>query len=91
MDDGIKKELEDINNIVINWTKSYIRQIDPHGGNEYLIHELNEEIHLNLVPYMTRLVETGHLTNEDLAKFNGVIGSHLEGFVNLIREFEESE
>jgi hypothetical protein len=91
MDDATKKELRDIGNMVINWTRSYTRQIDPHGGNEYLIHEFNEEIHLNIVPYMVRLVECEYLTNDELSKFKGIIGLHLEGFVNLIREFEESE
>ncbi len=91
MDEATKKELKDIENIVINWTKSYIRQIDPHGGNEYLIEEFNEEIHLNMVPYMVRLVECEYLTNEELAKFKAVIGSHIANFVNLIHELEKSE
>ena len=90
MDDATKKELTDISNIVINWVRSYTRQIDPHGGNEYLIHELNEEIHLNLVPYVTRLAECEYLTKEEFAKFKGVIGSHLAGFIDLVREVDES-
>ncbi len=84
MDEGTKKELKDLENMVINWTKSYVRQIDPHGGNEYLIDEFNEEIHTNMIPYIVRLGESGNLTNEELAEFRAVIGAHIAGFTNLI-------
>ncbi len=89
MEDGTKKELKDISNIVINWTRSYTRQLDPHGGNEYLIHEFNEEIHLNLVPYMVRLHECEHLTGQELSQFKAIIGAHIAGFAKLINELEE--
>ena len=91
MDEATKKELKDLENMVINWTKSYVRQIDPHGGNEYLIDEFNEEINTNMVPYIMRLGECEYLTSEELAKFKAVIGAHITGFVNLIYELEESE
>jgi len=91
MDEGTKKELKDLENMVINWTKSYVRQIDPHGGNEYLIDDFNEEFNTNMVPYIVKLGEAGHLTSEEFAKFQAVIGAHITGFINLIYELEESE
>lgn len=89
MDDGTKKELRDIGNMVINWTRGYTRQLDPHGGNEYLIHDFSEEINTNIVPYMTRLQECEHLTGQELSQFRAIIGSHIAGFMELINELEE--
>jgi len=88
MDVGTVKELKDLENMILNWSKDYVKRIDVHGGNEYLVEDFREEIGFYIVPYIRRLYHTGYLTKEEATEFSNVVSGFLIGFIDLIKEYE---
>ena len=88
MDVGTVKELKDLENMIISWSRDYIRHVDVHGGNEYLIGDFREEIDTYIVTYIRRLYQCKYLTMEEATEFSNVIGDFLVGFINLIKEYD---
>jgi hypothetical protein len=64
-------ELEELRKRVCLWRDDYIRHATPGGGEEefFLCKEFIGEIEEYLYPYLSRLVETEHLTSQECIIF----------------------
>ena len=45
-------EIKPFKQMVKNWKKSYLSQVDGAGGNEYLVKDFWKEIEENILPYV---------------------------------------
>ena len=88
MDENVRKELETLKGMVLNWKTSFLDWASPGGDNEYVIHEFSDEIQQQVVPYVRRMFETGHLTNSEAEEFMNFCYSQVE---DLRRQLEEME
>lgn len=88
MEEGTIKELKDLENMIINWSKDYIKNVDVNGGNDYLIEDFREEIDLYIAPYLRRLYETEYLTRQEAIDFANIISGYLIDLMNLIKEYD---
>lgn len=89
MEAGTTKELQDLENMIINWSRSYVTKVDVYGGNDYLIQEFNEEIGFYIIPYIRRLYHTGYLTEEEAREFSNTVSAYLVNFMSLVKEYDE--
>lgn len=69
MKDNVRKEINDLHNMVQNWKKDYLRSYDEEGGNEWLLDDFVEEITLYLMPYVTRLAQCDHIDKNEYTEF----------------------
>ena len=88
MDDNVRKELETLKGMVLNWKRSFLGWASPGGDNEYVIHEFSDEIQQQVYPYVRRMFETGHLTGSEAKEFMNFCYSQVE---DLRRQMEEME
>lgn len=91
MEVGTVKELQDLENMVINWSRSYVTQVDVHGGNEHLLDEFKEEVGFYIIPYIRRLYQAGYLTKEEATEFANTISAYLINFMCLVQEYDEED
>lgn len=89
MEAGTVKELKDLEQMIINWSIFYVKQVDVHGGNDYLIADFREEIDNYISPYLRRLYETKYLTRQETTEFANVISGYLIDLMNLIKEYDK--
>lgn len=89
MKENVYKELKTLENMLINWTRDYVKHIDPYGGNDYLIKDFNEEIEHHLIPYLRRLHQCDYLTLQEMHEFSGVISVHIFNFLDYMKEIDE--
>ena len=88
MDESVRKELETLKGMVLNWKRSFLDWASPEGDNEYIIHEFSDEIQQQVYPYVRRMFEAGHLTDSEAKEFMGFCYSQVE---DLRRQLEEME
>jgi hypothetical protein len=69
MEENVRKELEAIKGMVLNWKKDHLRWAPPEGGSEYLPRELHEEIETHVYPYIRRLYECNYLSRFEVQEF----------------------
>jgi len=73
--------------MVNNWTNSYVEYIDPDGGNQFFVDELNRDIEEYGMPrYVDRLLQTEYITPEDVRSFYEDISKDLGDFYELCKE-----
>lgn len=68
MQDGIE-ELENLRKIVRRWKESYSQLVAQTGSDESLCADFQEEIDTMVLPYLTRLVETEHISLSQVTEF----------------------
>ena len=88
MDDSVRKELETLKGMVLNWKRGFLGWASPEGNNEYVIHEFYDEIQQQVYPFVRRMVETGYLTESEAKEFMNFCYSQVE---DLRRQLEEME
>jgi hypothetical protein len=88
VDDSVRKELETLEGMVLNWQRSFLGWASPGGDNAYVIHEFSDEIQQQVYPYVRRMFETGHLTGSEAKEFMNFCYSQVE---DLRRQMEEME
>ena len=88
MDDSVRKELETLKGMVLNWKRGFLGWASPEGDNEYVIHEFSDEIQQQVYPFVRRMVETGYLTESEAKEFMNFCYSQVE---DLRRQLEEME
>jgi len=88
VDDNVRKEIETLKGMVLNWKRSFLDWASPEGDNEYVIHEFSDEIQQQVYPYVRRMFEAGHLTDSEAKEFMNFCYSEVE---DLRRQTEEME
>jgi hypothetical protein len=69
MQDNVRKELDALEQMVLNWRASYLGFATSDGNNEFLIEEFQEEIATYISPYLRRLYQCEYLTVEEAEEF----------------------
>jgi hypothetical protein len=88
VDESVRKELETLKGMVLNWKISFLGWASPEGDNEYIIHEFMDEIQQQVYPYVRRMFETEHLTDFEARELMNFCYSQVE---DLRRQLEEME
>ncbi len=69
METEVRKELETLKGMVLNWKKDYLGWAPPDGGGEFLAQDLAEEIETHIYPYIRRMYECNYLTQSEVNEF----------------------
>ena len=69
MEENVRRELETIRGMVLNWKKSYLECASAPGEDDYLALEFLEEIETHVYPYTRRLHECQYLTQSEVEEF----------------------
>ena len=88
MEENVRKELDDLEMMVFNWKQCYLGDATPEGNNDFLVEEFQEEITTYMSPYLRRLFECDHLTQQEAGEFLDSCYSQVDELRRLIRELE---
>ncbi|MFP3870710.1 MAG: hypothetical protein ACLFVT_07535 [Syntrophobacteria bacterium] len=69
MDDDVKKELGTLRGMVLRWKSSYLGYASGEEGYEFLADDLSEEIARHISPYVVKLHQFNHLSNDEANGF----------------------
>lgn len=69
MEENVRKELDTMEQMVLNWRLSYLGFATPDGGNDFLVEEFQEEIATYISPYVRRLYQCEYLTPVEAEEF----------------------
>ncbi len=87
MEDEVRKELETLQGMVLNWKNDYLGWAPPDGGGEFLARELAEEIETHVLPYVRRMHQCDYLSRHEMDAFLEDCFGQVE---DLRRKLEES-
>ncbi|HEX9883945.1 MAG TPA: hypothetical protein VGA79_08260 [Desulfobaccales bacterium] len=62
-------ELEVLRGMVLAWKEDYSGSVPPDGGGEYLCQDFSYEIEEYVYPYLRRMVETDHISQDQAREF----------------------
>ena len=88
MKENIQKELDTIRELVLRWKESYLRWVDPEGGNDYLLEDYSEEITRHVSPLVRRFWEGQFLTQTEVHEFLEYCYSQVNDLRDRIKEKE---
>ncbi|MEK6697353.1 MAG: hypothetical protein AABY98_09420 [Candidatus Deferrimicrobiota bacterium] len=91
MEENVRKELETLKGMVLNWKKDYLGWAPPDGGWEYLAQELQEEIETHISPYIRRMYECDYLSPSEVREFMESCCNQVEDLRNTLGEMEAKE
>lgn len=91
MEENVRKELETLKGMVLNWKKDYLGWGPPDGGWEYLPRDLLEEIETHLYPYIRRMYECDYLNPSEVHEFMESCYMEVEDLRNRLGEMEAKE
>ena len=91
MEENVRKELEILKGMVLNWKKNYLGWAPPDGGWEYLPRELMEEIETHISPYIRRMYECDYLSPSEIREFMESCFMQVEDLRNTLGEMEAKE
>jgi hypothetical protein len=88
MEENVRQELEALEMMVLNWKRTYLGDATPDGNNDFLVEEFQEELTTYISPYLRRLFQCNHLTQEEAGEFLDSCYSQVDDLRRLIRELE---
>jgi hypothetical protein len=88
MEENVRKELEALEMMLLNWKQSYLGDATPDGNNDCLVEEFQEEIATYMGPYLRRLCQCEHLTAQEAEEFFNFCDCQVEDLRTRIREVE---
>jgi hypothetical protein len=91
MEENVRKELETLQGMVLNWKKDYLGWAPPDGGWEYLPRELLEEIETHISPYIRRMWECEYLSPLEIREFMESCYAQVEDLRNTLEEMEAKQ
>ena len=91
MEENVIKELDTLKGMLNNRKKGFLSWASPDGDNEYVLLEFTEEIHQQLHPYVTRLLETEHLSQSEAQEFMNYCYSQVEDLRDQLNNVETNE
>jgi hypothetical protein len=65
LEENVKKEVDDLKLMARNWVTGFRRWVEEDGDPKFAQMEFLEEMEMYLVPYLARLVELKHLTQQE--------------------------
>lgn len=65
MTTDMKREVNDLMQMAVNWRRGYEGWLTPDDDNDYVYREFIEEMQTHLMPYLNRLREEGYLSDSD--------------------------
>ncbi len=63
------EELQVLKGMVLAWKEDYSGSVPPDGGGEYLCQDFSFEIEEYVYPYLRRMVETDHISQDQASEF----------------------
>jgi hypothetical protein len=91
MEENVIEELDTLKGMLNNWKRGFLSWASPDGDNEYVLLEFQEEINSQLYPYVTRLLESNHLTQSEASEFMGYCYSQVEDLRDQLNKVETNE
>jgi hypothetical protein len=88
MEENVRHELEVLKQMMQNWKRGFLNWASPEGDNDYVLLEFTEEIQQQIYPYVTRLLETEHLSNAEAREFMDYCYSQVDDLRDQLREVE---
>jgi hypothetical protein len=88
MEENVRQELKALEAMVLNWKKSYLEFATPEGNNDFLVEEFQEEISAYMSPYLRRLFQCEHLTQQEAGEFLDSCYRQVDDLRRLIQELE---
>ena len=62
-------ELQVLKRMVLAWKEDYTGSVPPDGGGEYLCQDFSQEIEEYVYPYLRRMIETDHISQDQAREF----------------------
>jgi hypothetical protein len=91
MEENVVKELDVLKGMLNNWKRGYLTWASPDGDNDHVLLEFAEEIQEQVYPYVTRLLQTEHLSDGEAKEFMDYCFSQVEDLRSQLREVKTSE
>jgi hypothetical protein len=91
MEENVIKELDALKGMLNNWKRGFLSWASPDGDNEYVLLEFQEEINSQVYPYVTRLLETEHLSQSEAKEFMDYCYSQVEDLRDQLDKVETNE
>jgi hypothetical protein len=88
MEENVRQELEALQAMVLNWQRNYLEYATPDGNNDFLVEEFQEEITTYMSPYLRRLFQCEHLTQQEAGEFLNACYRQVETLRCQIQELE---
>jgi hypothetical protein len=88
MEENVHQELEALELMVLNWKQNYLEYATPDGNNDFLVEEFQEEITTYMSPYLRRLFQCEHLTQQEAEEFLNACYSQVDVLRAQIRGVE---
>ena len=91
MEEKVRKELDGMKEMVLNWKKSHLRDAPPEGGGEFLLEDFLMEIQEYVYPYTRRLFETNHINELEAREFLESCYNEAEDLRSLLERKREDQ
>jgi hypothetical protein len=88
MEENVRQELDALEMMVLNWKRNYLEYATPDGNNDFLVVEFQEEISTYMSPYLRRLFQCEHLSQQEAEEFLNACYSQVDVLRAEIRELE---
>ena len=88
MEENVHKELNALEEMVLNWKRNYLEYATADGNNDFLVAEFQEEISTYISPYLRRLFQCEHLTDMEASEFLDSCYAQVDDLRRLIQEME---
>jgi hypothetical protein len=91
MEENVRKELDTLKGMMLNWKRGLLGWASPEGDNDYVLQEFIEEIQKHVHPYLTRLLMTEHLSGPEAKEFIQYCYAQVEDLRDQMRQIETNE
>ncbi|MCL5966405.1 MAG: hypothetical protein M1550_04220 [Deltaproteobacteria bacterium] len=88
MEENVRKELETLQRMVLNWKADYLGWAPSAGGDEILAQDLLEEIETHVYPYVRRMYECNYLSQSEVREFMDDCFKQVEDLRKTLGEME---
>ena len=88
MEENVHKELNALEEMVLNWKRNYLEYATADGNNDFLVAEFQEEISTYISPYLRRLFQCEHITQMEASEFLNDCYGQVEELQQSIRDLE---
>ena len=91
MEKNVIEELDTLKGMLSNWKRGFLSWASPDGENEYVLLEFKEDINTHIFPFVTRLLETEHLSHSEATEFMDYCFSQVEDLNDQLNKVETNE